>query len=97
MRVALSKRECFHADIYCSNSNFAKKTFRENHISILAVDFYLYGRENGTHVLAWARTKQLLPPHVVVMESDRSKRVVLAEELIKGGYNSADGTTFIKF
>ena len=96
MRIALSKRECYHADIYCSDSNSAKKTLRENQISILAVDFYLYGRENGTRVLAWARTKKLLPPYVVVTESDRNKRVLLAEELTKGGYNSADGTTFIK-
>lgn len=96
MRVALSKRGCYHADIYCSDSNSAKKILRENHISILAVDFYLHGRENGTHVLMWARKKQLLPPYVVVTESDRKKRVVLAEELIKGGYASADGTTFIK-
>jgi len=96
MRVALSKRGGYHADIYCSDSNKAKKILRENHISILAVDFYLYGRETGIHVLAWARTKQLLPPYVVVTESDRNKRVLLVEELTKGGYNSADGTTFIK-
>ena len=96
MRVALSKREFYHADIYCSDSNSAKKTLRENYISILAIDFYLNGRENGTHFLVWAKTKQLLPTYVVVTESDRNKRVLLAEELTKGGYNSADGTTFIK-
>ena len=96
MRVALSKRQCYHADIYCSDSNFAKKTLRENQISILAVDFYLAGRENGTDVLAWAITKQLLPRYVVLTESDRNKRVLLTKELIKGGYSSADETTFIK-
>lgn len=96
MRVALGKNEYYHADIYCSDSHSAKKTLKENYISILAVDFYLYGRENGTHVLAWARTRQLLPHYVVVTESDRTKRVVLAEELSKGGYSTADGTTFIK-
>ncbi len=96
MRVALSKRECYHADIYCNDSNSAKKTLRENYISILAVDFYLFGRENGTRVLAWAREKKLLPPYVVITESDRNKRVALAVELTKGGYSTADGTTFIK-
>jgi len=96
MRIALSKRECYHADIYCRDGTSAKKTLRENHISILAVDFYLHGRENGTHVLAWARAKQLLPAYVVVTESDRNKRILLAEELTKGGYCSVDGTTFIK-
>lgn len=96
MRVALSKRECYHADIYCSDSNSAKRTLKENSISILAVDYYLYGRENGACVLAWARSKQLLPHYVVVTESDRNKRNALAEELTKGGYNTTDGATFIK-
>jgi len=40
--------------------------------------------------------KKLLPLYVVVTESDRKKRVLLADELTKGGYKSADGTTFIK-
>ena len=96
MRIALSKRECYHADIYCSDSNSAKKLLREKYISLLAVDFYLNGRENGCSILNWARSKELLPTYVVVTESDRNKRVLLAAELTKGGYRTADGTTFVK-
>ena len=72
-----------------------RKILRKSNIHI-SRGFLFVWPGNGTHVLAWARTKKLLPPYVVVTESDRNKRVLLAEELKKGGYNSADGTTFIK-
>jgi len=96
MRVAVSKRGNYHADVYCADSQSAKKTLKENCVSILAVDFYLNGRDNGQTILEWAREKHLLPQFVVVTESDRNKRVLLALELTKGGYCTADGTTFMK-
>lgn len=96
MRISISKRECYQADIYCSDSNRAKKALKENPISVLAIDFHLSGRENGANLLAWARAKNLLPAYVVVMESDRAKRVILADQLTKAGFTTADGTTFIK-
>jgi len=96
MRVSLSKRACYHADIYCSDSNTAKKILKKHYISLLAVDFYLNGRENGRAVLEWAKTKHLLPRYIVVTESDRTKRAALAEQLIAGGYLTADETTFIR-
>lgn len=96
MRVAVSKRGSYHADVYCEDSQSAKKVLKEQSISILAVDFYLKGRENGKTILAWAREKRLLPQFVVVIENDRSKRALLAIELLKARYSTADGTTFIK-
>ncbi|MGI0119100.1 hypothetical protein [Zooshikella sp. RANM57] len=96
MRVAVSKRGNYNADIYCSDSHSAKKILKENRVSILAIDFYLNGRHNGKTILAWAKEKNLLPQFVVVTENDRDKRVLLALELTKGGYRTADGTTFIK-
>ncbi len=97
MRVAVSKRGNYQADIYCADSNAAKKILKENHISTLAVDFYLKGRETGKTVLEWAREKQLLPQYVVITESDRTKRVVLALLLTKSGYSTVDGSNFIKY
>ncbi|PCK07035.1 MAG: hypothetical protein COA42_16365 [Alteromonadaceae bacterium] len=96
MRVAVSKRGSYHADIYCADSQSAKKVLKEQRISILAVDFYLKGRDSGTAILEWAREKQLLPQFVVVIENDRSKRALLAIELLKARYSTTDGITFIK-
>ena len=97
MRVAVSKRGSYNADIYCSDSQSVKKILKENRVSILAVDFYLKGRDNGKTILSWAREKHLLPQFVVVTESDRNKRDLLALELSRGGYQTADGSTFMKF
>jgi hypothetical protein len=96
MRIAISKRESYQADIYCSDGTRAKRALKENPISVLAIDYHLLGRENGARVLAWARTKNLLPSYVVITEGDRPKRVILANELTKAGFNTADGCTFIK-
>ena len=96
MRVSVSKRGNYHADVYCADSNSAKKVLKEQRVSILAVDFYLKGRDNGKTILQWAKEKHLLPQFVVITESDRNKRTVLAVELTKCGYATADGTTFIK-
>jgi len=96
MRVAISKRGSYQADFYCSDSNSAKRVLKEKFVSILAVDFYLKGRDDGKSVLEWARQKSLLPQFVVITESDRSKRILLALELTKGGYSTLDGMNFIK-
>jgi hypothetical protein len=74
----------------------ARKVLREQPVTSLAVDFYLKGRENGKVLLIWARQKNLLPQLVVVTERDRDKRSLLALELTKGNFITADGTTFIK-
>jgi hypothetical protein len=96
MRVAVSKRGNYQADIYCADSNAAKKTLKENPVSLLAVDFYLNGRDNGKSFLEWASEKQLLPQYVLFTESDRNKRVLLALLLTKSGYCTVDGANFIK-
>ena len=96
MRVAVSKRGNYQADVYCADGGSAKRTLKENQVSVLAVDFYLNGRENGISLLEWARDKQLLPQFVVIIESDRNKRVQLALALTKSGYSTLDGATFVK-
>lgn len=96
MRLSISKRESYHADIYCADSKAAKKALREQWVSVMALDFYLRGRDNGKTILQWAKEKQLLPQYVVITESDRDKRIVLSAELSRCGYNTADGTTFVK-
>jgi hypothetical protein len=96
MRVAVSKRGAYQADVYCIDGNAAKKTLKENPVSVLAVDFYLKGRDSGKAVLEWAREKQLLPQFVIITESDRNKRVLLALVLTKSGYSTLDGATFVK-
>lgn len=96
MRLAVSKRGNYQADIYCADTNAAKKTLKENQVSLLAVDFYLKGRDSGKELLEWANEKQLLPQYVVITESDRSKRVLLALLLTKSGYSTVDGANFIK-
>jgi response regulator of citrate/malate metabolism len=96
MRLAVSKRGNYQADIYCADTNAAKKTLKENQVSLLAVDFYLKGRDSGKELLEWASEKQLLPQYVVITESDRNKRVLLALLLTKSGYCTVDGANFIK-
>lgn len=96
MRLAISKRGCYHADVYCNDSEVAKKMLRENCISIVAVDYFLNGHDNGKNVIAWAIKKKVLPQFVVITETDRTKRMLLMSELMDGGYRSPDGTTFIK-
>lgn len=96
MRVAVSKRGSYQADVYCNDGSTAKRMLKENPVSLLAVDFYLKGRDSGKVLLEWAREKQLLPPFVVITESDRNKRVLLALVLTKSGYSTVDGATFVK-
>ncbi|WP_086929638.1 hypothetical protein [Agarilytica rhodophyticola] len=97
MRVAVSKRGVYHADLYCSDTSAAKKALREHRVSLLAIDFYLKGRDNGVTIIAWGKVKNVLPQYVVVTESERSKRILLSLELKNAGYCSADGTTFMKY
>lgn len=96
MHVALSKRESYLADIYCIDVRSAKQVLRENYVSLLAIDFYLQGRDTGEHFLAWAHEKALLPRYIVVTEIDRHKRNVLSQYLSSSGYTSPDNMTFIK-
>ncbi len=96
MRLAVSKQGSYSADFYCADSYAAKKVLNEQMISIMAVDYYLNGRENGQSVLSWAIKKNVLPQFVVITEKDRTKRMALMTALVDGGYASPDGTTFIK-
>lgn len=96
MRLAVTRSGFYHADIYCVDSRSAKQTLKEQPVSILAIEFYLTGRENGCDVLEWAVKQHLLPCFIVVIERDRSKRAVLSEKLFSAGYQSADNTTFVK-
>ncbi len=96
MRLAVSKRDFYHADIYCADTQSAKKILREKPISILALDYYLVGRERGDDLIKWAGTKNVLPLNVVITESDRIKRSLLASALSHSGYRTGDGTTFMR-
>lgn len=96
MRLAVSKREFYHADIYCADSQSAKKVLREKPISILAIDYYLVGREKGDELIKWGSAKNYLPNNIVITESDRIKRNLLANALSLNGYRSGDGTNFMK-
>lgn len=96
MRLAVSKRGSYCADVYCADGRSAKRVLREHRVCILAVDFYLKGRESGKTVLEWAEERHLLPQFVVITESDREKRALLAQQLTESGYSTADDTTFIK-
>ena len=96
MRLAITKSGFYHADVYCSESRLAKKILREQHISILAIDYYLSGRETGSDVIRWAHSTNLLPDYVVLIERDREKRNHLASSLHIAGFRSNDNTTFIK-
>ncbi|AJQ97233.1 hypothetical protein [Gynuella sunshinyii] len=96
MRVAITRRGNYHADVYCEDTHSAKRVLKENSISVLAIDFYLNGRGDGKSILEWARTKALLPQFVVITETDRSKRALLTAELSKAGYASSDNTNFIR-
>ncbi len=57
MRLAISRRDWYHADIYCKDSAYAKKALRENSISIVVVDYFINGRDNEKNVIAWAIKK----------------------------------------
>lgn len=96
MRLAVSKAGFYQADFYCSDSRSAKKILNERQVSIVAIDFYLVGRDTGCDFLRWGLIKNLLPSFVVITERDRNKRIQLANTLCSGGYRSADNTTFIK-
>ena len=96
MRLSVSKRGMYHADTYCRNTLTAKKCLKEKFVSILAVDFYLDGRENGSDLISWGLINGRLPQFVVITESDRSKRFLLGRALQIGGYRSGDGTTYFK-
>ncbi len=96
MRLAVSKTLGYRADLYCVDARSAKKVLKEKAVSILAIDYYLVGRDNGCDVLKWANTHHVLPNYVVVMERDRAKRLELINKLKVGGYRSGDNITFIK-
>jgi response regulator of citrate/malate metabolism len=96
MRLAISTSTFYHADIYCSDTHSAKRALREKNISILAIDFYLSGRENGSELISWAKRHKVLPNYVVITERNREKRAALGNELKTSGFQTADNITFIK-
>ncbi len=96
MRLAISTSTHYHADIYCADSRSAKKVLKERNISIVALDFYLAGREDGSELLLWAKRHNVLPNYVVIIERNRDKRFLLSQALKGSGYRSVDNTTFIK-
>lgn len=96
MRLAIAKSNHYCADIYCVDSRSAKKALREESISILAIEFYLVGRETGIELLRWAKNHNVLPNYVVIIERNRDKRSELSHALRRSGYRSTDETTFIR-
>ena len=96
MRLAVTRSGFYNADIYCVDSRSAKQKLKEEFISILAIDFYLKGRESGCDVIDWAYKQNLLPCHIVIIERDRIRRRILLQQLLSMGYRSKDETTFIK-
>lgn len=96
MRLAITRSGFYNADMYCADTRTAKKSLRESYVSILAVDYYLAGRENGDDLICWADKNSVLPNFVVIIERDRSKRLLLANRLQTMGYRSNDDVTFVK-
>ena len=96
MRLAITRTGFYNADYYCADSRSAKKLLREKSISILAIDYYLVGREDGCDVLLWAEQNRVLPSYVVVIERARDKRQHLVQSLINLGYRSNDDVNFVK-
>lgn len=96
MRLSISKRNVYAADCYALDTRAAKRLLRERQVSILALDYHLRGQENGRAMLLWAARKNVLPSYVVITESARDKRLLLAAELLRLGFRSADGANFIK-
>lgn len=96
MRLAVARSGFYRADKYCADSRSARRALRENAVSILAIEYYLAGNEQGDAILIWASEKNLLPQNVVVIERDRSKRKCLSDALKSVGFRSADNTTFFK-
>jgi len=96
MRLAIARSGFYRADKYCSDSRSARRALREHSISILAIEYYLAGSENGDAVLRWAGDRNLLPFNVVIIERDRTKRKCLSEVLTTIGFRSSDETTYFK-
>ena len=96
MRLAITQSGFYNADMYCSDAKQAKKILKEHPISILAIDFYLKGRSNGSDIIQWAHRANVLPAYVILLERDRSKRSTLANSLASIGFRTSDMTTFIK-
>jgi hypothetical protein len=96
MRIAVARSGFYRADTYCADSRSARRALREHAFSILAIEYYLAGAENGDAVLRWANDKNLLPQNVVIIERDRSKRKSLSNVLRRIGFRSVDDTTFFK-
>ncbi len=96
MRLAVARSGFYRADQYCADSRSARRALRENAFSILAIEYYLAGSENGDDVLQWANGKNLLPQNVVVIERDRTKRKYMSDVLKSIGFRTVDDTTFFK-
>ena len=96
MRVAITKTGHFTADFYCSESKDAKRILKEKHVSVLAIDFPLKGRETGCDIIDWAGKNKLLPNYVILIERSRIRRALLGEMLKVYGFRTNDDTTFIK-
>ncbi len=96
MRLAITRSGFYNADMYCADTRTAKKHLRESYVSILAVDYYLAGRENGDDLIRWAQKNDVLPNFVVVIERNREKRGLLANSLKTMGYRSCDELTFVR-
>lgn len=96
MRLAVARSGFYRADKYCADSRSARRALRENAVSILAIEYYLAGAEQGDAVICWANEKNLLPQNVVIIERDRNKRKCLSDALRNVGFRTLDNTTFFK-
>lgn len=96
MRLAISQMTSYHVDKVCADSRSGKRLLREQHISLLVIDYFLVGRENGADVLSWARRHRVLPGHIVITERDRDYRYNLVKELYSAGFKTLDDITFIR-
>ena len=96
MRLAVTRSGHYAADIYCVDSKSAKKQLKEKFVSILALDYYLAGRENAVDLIVWANKEKVLPTFVVLLERNREKRRELTNVLSSVGFKTSDYTTFIK-
>jgi hypothetical protein len=97
MRLALTKYQHRHADIFCDEARKAKQHLQRHSITQVTIDYYLNGRESGHQFICWAIRKCLMPQHVLLTEANIERRKAMGFLLERNGYRSADDMNFMKY
>ena len=97
MRLAITKNQHRHADIFCDEARTAKQYLQRHSIAQVTIDHFLNGRENGLQFMNWAIHKSLMPLNVIITEMNVERRQAMSLLLESNGYRSADGMNFMKY